>query len=576
MAKVKISEFDVNPDNNTDINSINIAEGCAPSGINNAIRQLMSDLKAFQTGADGDSFNGAVGAITPSTGAFTSLSASGAFSANGGTTLGDASGDALTINSSAVSIPNGLNFDSNTLVIDATNNRVGVGTASPATLLHISSATGSATPTATELRIATTTSASDWSTTSPWGRLGFYSADSSLSAKTQVALDATADSTTGGSSSLIFSLSDQSTGTLTERMRITSFGSVGIGQASPAARLDLKQASDNWYSGIKLERSAATTQYGFVSSAQGTTYVSAVDTAAAGNNVIVFGNSTDGTTLTERMRITSAGNVGIGTSSPLSKVDVVGSGSFDGVMRVRSTGTNTPSVALGVDAIASAAGYVGTLNNLAFQIRTNDTERMRIDTNGNLLVGTTNNTINGNVGSGFTSSNSSGGSGVLFVYNSASSSADSAPCMSLQKAMTTTTSSARFIQFYANGTGTPMGGIVGNGSSNVQFATLSDSREKANIQSISGSLDKINALNPVEFDWIADGSHVNAGFVAQEVEQVFPEFVVDNMSNDGQESRKGLTGGMTGGIVAHLVKAIQEQQAIINDLKARIETLESK
>jgi hypothetical protein len=57
---------------------------------------------------------------------------SGTFAANGGVTLGDASGDALTINSSAVSIPNGLNFDSNTLVIDATNNRVGVNSASPA------------------------------------------------------------------------------------------------------------------------------------------------------------------------------------------------------------------------------------------------------------------------------------------------------------------------------------------------------------------------------------------------------------------------------------------------------------
>jgi hypothetical protein len=54
MAKTKISEFDVDPSNNTDINSINIAEGCAPSGINNAIRQLMSDLKEFQTGAAGD------------------------------------------------------------------------------------------------------------------------------------------------------------------------------------------------------------------------------------------------------------------------------------------------------------------------------------------------------------------------------------------------------------------------------------------------------------------------------------------------------------------------------------------
>jgi hypothetical protein len=56
MAKTKISEFDVDPSNNTDINSINIAEGCAPSGINNAIRQLMSDLKEFQTGASGDDF----------------------------------------------------------------------------------------------------------------------------------------------------------------------------------------------------------------------------------------------------------------------------------------------------------------------------------------------------------------------------------------------------------------------------------------------------------------------------------------------------------------------------------------
>lgn len=65
------------------------------------------------------------------------LTVSGAFAANGGATLGDASGDALTINSSAVSIPNGLNFDSNTLVIDATNNRVGVGTASPTYLLDV-------------------------------------------------------------------------------------------------------------------------------------------------------------------------------------------------------------------------------------------------------------------------------------------------------------------------------------------------------------------------------------------------------------------------------------------------------
>jgi hypothetical protein len=56
MPKTKISEFDSTPANNTDIDGINIAEGCAPSGINNAIRELMSQLKDQQTGAGGDNF----------------------------------------------------------------------------------------------------------------------------------------------------------------------------------------------------------------------------------------------------------------------------------------------------------------------------------------------------------------------------------------------------------------------------------------------------------------------------------------------------------------------------------------
>ena len=45
MAKNDIKDFDATAANNTDINSVNIAEGCAPSGINNAIRELMADLK---------------------------------------------------------------------------------------------------------------------------------------------------------------------------------------------------------------------------------------------------------------------------------------------------------------------------------------------------------------------------------------------------------------------------------------------------------------------------------------------------------------------------------------------------
>lgn len=56
MAKNKISEFSSNPANNTDIGGINIAEGMLPSDVNNAIRELMAQLKDQQDGTDGDNF----------------------------------------------------------------------------------------------------------------------------------------------------------------------------------------------------------------------------------------------------------------------------------------------------------------------------------------------------------------------------------------------------------------------------------------------------------------------------------------------------------------------------------------
>jgi len=172
--------------------------------------------------------------------------------------------------------------------------------------------------------------------------------------------------------------------------------------------------------------------------------------------------------------------------------------------------------------------------------------------------------------------NSTSGSGALLVVNSTGTA--NCPALNIGNRDASTDSSNRFMQFYADLTsagGTAMGGIVGNGASNVQFAALSDIREKENITPVSGSLAKINTLNPVEFDWITSGEHCNAGFVAQEVETVFPEFIVENMASEGEEERKGVTGGMTAGIVPHLVKAIQEQQVLIEALTARIAALEA-
>jgi hypothetical protein len=111
MAKNKISEYSATAANNTDIGGINIAEGCAPSGINNAIRELMAQLKDQQVGTDGDNFT--VGGAFTCTGAavFSSTVAiagastiGGALNVGGASTIGGALnvGGALTASGNAV------------------------------------------------------------------------------------------------------------------------------------------------------------------------------------------------------------------------------------------------------------------------------------------------------------------------------------------------------------------------------------------------------------------------------------------------------------------------------------------
>jgi hypothetical protein len=56
MAKTKVSEWSATPADNTDISNINIAEGCSPANVNNAIRSVMSQLKDMQAGTAGDNF----------------------------------------------------------------------------------------------------------------------------------------------------------------------------------------------------------------------------------------------------------------------------------------------------------------------------------------------------------------------------------------------------------------------------------------------------------------------------------------------------------------------------------------
>jgi len=214
MAKTKISEFSATPANNTDIDSINIAEGCSPSGINDAIRELMAQLKDFQTGAVGDSFNGPVGTTTAAAGAFTTLSASGNVTLSGGT----ANGVAYLNGSKVVTSGSALVFDGTSL---------GVGTATiPANVKTVIASPNTAVNSRGNLYVYTTDTA-----TADFGAQ--LTLGGSFSGTSEAPFAAIAGRWVGGTTGYM-QFSILNSGTVAEQMRLTSTG-LGIGTSSPAS-----------------------------------------------------------------------------------------------------------------------------------------------------------------------------------------------------------------------------------------------------------------------------------------------------------------------------------------------------
>jgi hypothetical protein len=95
----------------------------------------------------------------------------------------------------------------------------------------------------------------------------------------------------------------------------------------------------------------------------------------------------------------------------------------------------------------------------------------------------------------------------------------------------------------------------------ANFNTTSDATLKTNVETLTGSLDAVKALRGVSFDWI-DSGNSEVGVIAQEVEEVIPDVV---STND-----QGIKSVKYGNLVGVLIEAIKEQQAQIDELKARL------
>jgi hypothetical protein len=348
---------------------------------------------------------------------------------------------------------------------------------------------------------------------------------------------------------------------------IDSSQNVGIGTTSPTGKLNIVSGSTASYL-INLDYDDNTDGGGFYQS--GSTDLSLFLKNSSATQTVQIATAGDS--------YFNGGNVGIGTSSPAQKLEVVGGGFQVG------NGTVTTGISY------SSVGIFGTFSNHDLTIRTNNTEKMRIDTSGNLLVGTTS-AVTGNslatVATGITASSST--SPALQLYCSGAGSnqkywrwtSKTTGDIRLEQVNDAYTSPTQRLRIDSSGylyNPSMLGSASAN--SDVRFNTsdgliyyqTSSRRYKENIQDLPSMLDKVNALRAVTFDEIATGESCY-GLIAEEVFEQIPELVnLKEVEGYDTPQPDNIPYSM---LSVFLLKAIQEQQTIIEDLKARITALEN-
>ena len=214
---------------------------------------------------------------------------------------------------------------------------------------------------------------------------------------------------------------------------------------------------------------------------------------------------------------------------------------------------------------SSTAVLLGAVGNV-LQFNSAGAERMRLDTSGNLLVGTTSDQTGAKIQAQL---NAVSKATTLVPAISASSSSGSVGLL-----LTTNSTATRYAVLFENNNGAATVGSISTNSSSTAYNTSSDYRLKEDWQPMTGASERVKALKPVNFAWKVDGSRVD-GFLAHEAQAVVPEAVTgekDAVDADGNPEYQGIDQSK---LVPLLTAALQEALAEIETLKARVSALEA-
>ena len=269
------------------------------------------------------------------------------------------------------------------------------------------------------------------------------------------------------------------------------------------------------------------------------------------------------------------GNVGIGTSSPSSYglLSVVSSTAGSAKISIQDTsgGTALPLLQFGMndtsgfnssDAVriwsSGVSATVASLNFAAYNAAAPSTAQMILSA-GRLIIGGIN--INGRVQSQ-----------TPAAYTESNFRSDSA-----------TASGTGWNHFYGTSSSNTVANIIIYGNGNIQnannsYGALSDVKLKENIVDATPKLADLMQVKIRNYNLKSDnGTNKQIGVIAQELESIFPEMVETNINRDIDNNEIGTTKSVKYSVfVPMLIKAMQEQQALITSLTARIAALETQ